>query len=249
MTQELVDVMETFVPISLQEMDAVKLLNRTDTKFVFTNDQLKELLQESSNDYKVLSINDQRYSNYKTLYFDTPDYLFYKRHHNGKENRHKVRIRKYVDSGLCFLEVKNKRKGRTDKRRIGVPDFEMELSPANQLFVEEMLGMSVKLVPTVWNSFSRITLVNEKLKERLTIDTNLSFESVDGDSKTLSDLVITEVKQENISRNTPMVSKLKRRQIRPSGMSKYCIGCVLLNPNLKYNNFKSKLLMIDKLTA
>ncbi|MBL4703604.1 MAG: polyphosphate polymerase domain-containing protein [Flavobacteriales bacterium] len=248
MKQELINAIEKFQPISLTEMDEVKLLNRTDTKFVFTVSELSDLLLESANDYKVLTIKDKRYSSYKTLYFDTPDNEFFSKHHNGKENRFKVRIRKYMESDLCFLEVKNKKKGRTLKSRIKIPDFELKLSAEHQKFVDDIVGKPIELIPALWNSFSRITLVNQELKERLTIDTMLSFER-NGDEKLLSKIVIAEVKQENVSRNTPLVSKFKTRQIRPSGMSKYCIGCVLLNKDLKYNNFKEKLLMIDKLNA
>lgn len=249
MDQSLLDIIGRFQPISLQEMDEVKLLNRTDTKYVFTKPQLVDVMTESTNDYKILMIAEQRYSNYKTLYFDTPDYDFYTRHHNEKENRFKVRIRKYVDSNLCFLEIKNKRKGRTVKSRIRIPDFELALSEESQAFVNKVMEREIELIPVLWNSFKRITLVNQKLKERLTIDNELEFESMDGSKKNLPDLVIAEVKQENVNRNTPMVTKFKARQIRPSGMSKYCTGCVLLKPDLKYNNFKEKLLMIDKLIA
>jgi hypothetical protein len=40
---------------------------------------------------------------------------------------------------------------------------------------------------------------------------------------------------------------MKENEIRPYSISKYCVGAVSLNPNLKYNNFKEKLLLIDKL--
>jgi hypothetical protein len=248
MRQELLNAIDKFQPISLAEMDEVKLLNRTDTKFVFTVAELAQLLTESAGDYKVLTIKDKRFSNYKTLYFDTPDYDFFTRHHNGKENRFKVRMRKYLESDLCFIEVKNKKKGRTVKSRIKIPDFEEVFGEKNQGFVDKVLGQPTTLIPAIWNSFSRITLVNQELKERLTIDTMLSFERGDTE-KVLSEIVIAEVKQENVSRNTPLVSKFKERQIRPSGMSKYCIGCVLLDKDLKYNNFKEKILMIEKLSA
>lgn len=248
MDQELINAIDKFQPISLKEMDEVKLLNRTDTKFVFTKSELTSLLLASTNDYKVLTINKQRHSRYKTLYFDTIDHAFYLNHQNGKENRYKVRIRKYIDSALCFLEVKNKKKGRTIKKRIAIPDFQTDFDAKNGAFLTECLGKEMALYPSLWNSFSRITLVNQELKERLTIDTNLSFE-INGKTKNLPEIVIAEVKQERVSRNTPLVSKLKDLQIRPTRMSKYCIGCVFLKENLKYNTFKEKMLKIDKLTA
>ena len=91
-------------------MDSVKLLNRTDTKFIFNRIALNNILRQVTNDYQILSINEKKIASYRTLYFDTDDFMFYYNHHNRKENRYKVRMRKYVDSDLCFLEIKNKRK-------------------------------------------------------------------------------------------------------------------------------------------
>ncbi|MDG2331202.1 MAG: polyphosphate polymerase domain-containing protein, partial [Flavobacteriales bacterium] len=176
MNRELINAIEDFQSISLQEMDEVKLLNRTDTKFVFTKSELASLLKDSTNDYKVLTINNQRYSTYKTLYFDTADHEFYLNHQNGKENRFKIRIRKYIESSLCFLEVKNKKKGRTLKKRIAISDFQENLDQECSAFISQCLNEKKELYPSLWNSFSRITLVNQVLKERLTIDTDLTFE-------------------------------------------------------------------------
>ena len=57
-------------------MDEVQLLNRTDTKFVFTIPELLELLKMSNDSYKVLTIDNQRFSEYKTLIL-TSAYDFY----------------------------------------------------------------------------------------------------------------------------------------------------------------------------
>ena len=247
MDPDLLKTLDRFEPISLKEMDEVQLLNRTDTKFVFTIPELLELLKMSNDSYKVLTIDNQRFSEYKTLYFDTPAYDFFLHHHNGKGNRYKVRMRKYLGSDLCFLEVKNKRKGRTIKKRIVIPDFQEELDTEKRNFVNDVIGYPANLTPALWNSFSRITLVSQELKERLTIDVGLSFSS-DGKTKNLPSIVIAEVKQERVSRDTPLVANLKQLKIRPTRMSKYCMGCVFLKNQLKHNNFKEKLLMLDKLS-
>lgn len=242
------DILTQFKPISLEEMDSVKLLNRTDTKYVLSQEQLIDILQDISTDYSILEINNTRLNSYKTLYFDTPDRLFYLNHHNAKPNRYKVRMRKYVDSGLCFLEVKYKSKGRTDKKRKTIKDFKFELSSKKNEMIAKIFNEKLELEPTLWNSFSRITLVNNKEKERLTLDLNLSFESFDYTrKKDLHFLAIAEVKQENINRNSIFVKKAKEMGIRSSSMSKYCIGMALLNKDLKSNKFKSKLLFIDKI--
>jgi hypothetical protein len=43
------------------------------------------------------------------------------------------------------------------------------------------------------------------------------------------------------------MQEIKRRLIRPEGISKYCLGVALLYPGMKQNNFKRKLLKIKKL--
>ena len=112
-----------FEPISLTEMDRVKLMNRTDTKFAFHYDKLAFFLAEIKSHYQILTINDTNTPHYESLYFDDHQFRFFKDHHNGKGDRFKVRIRKYVESNLFFLEIKHKFKGRTDKKRIETLDF------------------------------------------------------------------------------------------------------------------------------
>ena len=97
-----------FEPITLKEMDSVKLMNRKDTKFIFNEKMLPALLKDLTKNYKILEISKKRESQYKTMYFDTEDFKFYTQHHNGKLNRHKVRYRQYIDVDLTFLEVKFK---------------------------------------------------------------------------------------------------------------------------------------------
>ena len=42
--QQLLNILNGFQPITLEEMDRVKLMNRTDTKFAFTYEQLEHIL-------------------------------------------------------------------------------------------------------------------------------------------------------------------------------------------------------------
>jgi hypothetical protein len=244
---DLKNILSSFEPITLKEMDRVALLNRTDTKFIFSTEQLLDLLQYLPEYYKVLEIKDLRYARYRTLYYDTPEFQFFTIHQNGKKNRNKVRFRKYLDSDLCFLEIKLKNnKGRTVKSRIKVPDFEDGLSEDSQKFVNETIGRDVGIEPKLWNTFTRITLVHKKDKERLTIDLNLGFEYEDKDGG-FPWLVIAEVKQETQTRQSDIIRLLKQRSILPFRISKYCMGMVLMNKKVKYNNFKQKLLKINKI--
>ena len=227
-------------------MDSVKLLNRTDTKFIFNRTDLENVLGQVTNDYHILSINKKRTASYRTLYFDTDNFKFYNHHHNRKENRYKVRIRKYLDSDLCFLEIKNKRKGRTVKTRTKIKNFEESLSSESLQFISNILPYNVNLNKKIWNTFDRITLVNNTRKERLTIDFNLTF-NFEGLNIKLDKLVICELKQEKAVRNSPIHRALKINMIRPTRVSKYCIGVGLIYKELKRNRFKQKHLKIEKI--
>jgi len=227
-------------------MDRVKLLNRTDTKFVMTKAQFTTLLPELKETYKILEINGKRSARYKTLYYDTPKYNFYLNHHNGIPNRYKVRIRKYVDSDLCFFEIKHKSKGRTDKRRIRIDDFQDELTSETATFLDNTLPTKTEIKPSIWNTFERITLVNNERMERLTFDIGLNFEW-DNEHFGYTSIIIAEVKQENMDRMAPAIQVFKKHGIRQERISKYCIGMGLLYKELKHNRFKEKYLLLNKL--
>lgn len=240
------EILDGFSPITLSEMDGVKLMNRTDTKFVVRRDIFNEVLPLLHPKYKILEIKGNRISNYKTLYYDTPVYKFYLDHHNEKGNRFKVRIRNYVESDLYFLEIKNKFKGRTDKKRIVVNSFQEDLEATSKDFINEVLGEEIELESKLWNSFGRITLVNNADKERLTIDLNLSFEWKDN-KQVFNNIVIAELKQENVDRSSLFFRMMKERGVRVNRFSKYCMGVIKHNSDLKSNRFKEKIILMDKL--
>lgn len=236
-------------PISLKEMDRVALMNRIDTKFVLGEAQLLELLDAIGSEYRVLEVNGARLSPYVTLYFDTHDRQCYRQHHNRKLNRRKYRMREYLSSGVSFLEVKSKsNKGRTDKRRISIDEIEETLSTNSTEFIESVAGETPALEPQLWTNFSRVTLVNRHQAERVTLDWELDFHSPGRDAS-LPRVVIAEVKQETDDRMSPVRKQLRVQGIRPMRISKYCLGSVLLDPTLKQNRFKRKLLAIEKIAA
>lgn len=244
------NILSQLSPITLEEMDRVKLQNRTDTKFVFEADLLPIILADIKDDYSILEIKNKRTNSYQTLYYDTPLFTSYIQHHNEKANRIKVRFRKYIESDLNYLEVKFKNnKSRTIKARKKVSSLETELSQDSKQFIEgNSFYKGSELIPTLWNKFTRLTLVHKTQNERLTIDLNLSFENFKNQEvKEIPHIIIAEVKQEKASGNSDFIRAIKKHHIRPSGMSKYCVGTALLNPQLKSNNFKERILNINKL--
>lgn len=226
-------------------MSAVKLMNRTDTKFVTTESKLRELLCMASADYYVQEIEGVREANYHTLYYDTESNSMYLAHHNGRKSRQKLRIRSYMDSGLHFLEVKTKNNhGRTKKKRVNVTSN--SLQQYND-FLSERLWLSPRdMMPKIENQFQRITLVNRQKTERLTIDYNLNFHNIETDVRLkLDQIVIIELKRDG-QQYSPILSILNHLRIRPMGFSKYCIGMAMTNPDLKQNLFKQRIRTIFK---
>ena len=236
-----------FLPISLDEMDDVKLMSRTDTKFAFQANKMPLLLQKLLPFYRVLAIDGKLIHDYKSLYFDTDDRKFYLDHHNGRVNRNKIRFREYVGSKLAFLEIKLKNnKGKTIKKRMKVDGITSELSDKQQKYIEKIIGEPMQVSAKQWINFSRITFVHKTQKERLTIDVNLTFEN-ENEKGDLKNIVIAEVKQERMSRSSDFMRIAKEMSILPIKISKYCISTLSLNPELKHNKFKEKLLFINKL--
>ena len=238
-----------FKPISLNEMNSVALMKRTDTKYVINIAALPALLNKLLDTYRVLEIKGRRIMNYSSLYLDTDSFKFYLDHHNGRVNRTKIRQRKYVDSDLTFLEIKKKNgKGETNKFRIKIDDFETKLSDRSKEFISEITEKEYTLQTSLWNSFNRITLVNLKENERVTIDLNLSYAIGDKEKK-YGNIVVVELKQSRFDRKSLVVKALKNIGHNPYSISKYCIGVANLYKNLKQNTFKSKLLKINKISV
>lgn len=236
-----------FLPISLDEMDDVKLMSRTDTKFAFKVSKMPLLLQQLIPFYRVLSIDGKLIHDYKSLYYDTEDWKFYLDHHNGRVNRNKIRFREYVGSKLTFLEIKLKNnKGKTIKKRMKVDGISNQLSDKQQNYIEKIIGKPMQVSAKQWINFSRITFVHKTQKERLTIDVNLTFENAN-DKGDLKHIVIAEVKQERMSRSSDFMRIAKEMYILPIRISKYCMSALVLNPELKKNRFKEKVLFINKL--
>ena len=261
--QNIADIVQTFEPISLAQMESVKLMNRIDTKYAVPRAVRPLILEAAKADYFVQEIDGKRIATYDTMYFDTESLDMYIRHHDRQLVRQKIRIRQYVDSDLTFLEIERKNnKGRTSKKRIIVPGFDITAETPSVLKHKRKEDEAVtvasfidtksryewaEISPHLWTKFHRITLVNKAKTERLTIDLDLVWENVvSGEKKTFEDLVIIELKRDG---NVPskMTHIMLDLRIHPLKISKYCIGTALTTPNIKKNRFKSKIRKIEKL--
>jgi hypothetical protein len=248
---DLKNIVDGFAPISLNQMDNVRLMQRVDLKFVLNINQLPILLKKALVDYYILEINSVREQIYETTYYDTNNYSMYSIHHNGISNRFKIRVRRYVCSELGFLEVKQKNnKGETIKNRIKCPDTEDQLDfPGSAGFLEKYTPFNDQILwPKLKNRFVRITMVNKDMSERITLDYDLKFNDLKYHTQSInSRLCIVEIKRNRDCRKSSFLNTLGELKIKNCGFSKYCIGLALLNPEVKINLFKQKIRALEKL--
>lgn len=237
-----------FEPISLQQMDNVKLQNRIDTKFMFRENLLPSILGKMKEHYFVLDIKGMRFNHYETLYFDTDNFDHYLSHHNGRVNRYKFRARRYVESNLHFFEVKFKNsKGRTIKDRIKSKEISSLITDTSHELVRNISNVNPdSLVAKLWVNYRRMTFVSKNSEERLTIDTKLTFLD-DKQTIPVNGLVIAEVKQGSDREKSVFVSLMRQYKVKEKSISKYCLGVISLNEKIKQNNFKPTLLYLQKL--
>ncbi|MBR5103036.1 MAG: polyphosphate polymerase domain-containing protein [Muribaculaceae bacterium] len=256
------DLLSKYDTITLDEMSGIKLMNRTDTKFVTSVPRLMQLLDLAKTEYRAQIIDGNLIANYYTRYFDTAECTMYRMHHNGHKNRQKLRIRSYIDTGINYLEVKTKNNhGRTKKKRVEMVDFDPENTAYglhfdanadhNEGYVD-FLNTYLRydpqsMVEQLENHFKRVTLVNKAKTERLTIDTGLAINNiVTGNAISLDEIAIIELKRDGLQ-PSPILGMLRQLRIMPHGFSKYCMGQAMTNPNLRCNRFKERLRDIDRI--
>ncbi len=243
-----INIIHHFEPISLSEMDRVKLLNRTDIKFVFNKEKLDGILSEARPNYYVLEINGVRFSNYDTQYFDTDNYKFYIDHQNQRTNRYKVRMRSYVDSNMHYFEIKHKtNQNRTIKSRIKIPyQEEVIQGKAAELLIKETGILPEMLNSTLRINCKRTTLVNKQFTERVTIDYDIKY-YINEKWHQYPEIVIIEIKQERMKKSE-FVQIMRKYRLHSVSLSKYCFGIANFIPGIKKNNFKTQILYVNKIS-
>lgn len=230
-------------------MDAIKLMNRQDTKYVFSENKLPEVLKGLIEHYNILEIDDNRQMTYSNVYFDTKDFKFYHNHHSGKLNRFKIRNRAYVESEIAFCELKFKsNKKRTDKKRIKLGELENKIKEKSGSFLTDISPVPPdELEAKLYMDFNRITLANKKFDDRCTIDFNVVAYNNENKYE-FKNLVIAEIKQPKFNAQSPFNQVLKANKVYPDGFSKYCIGIASTYKDIKQNRFKPKFLNLNKIT-
>jgi hypothetical protein len=245
--QTIEQILKSYASISLDDLKDYSLQDRTDTKFILPIQILPKILSGLKGEYSLLRILDKEINDYETVYYDTPSLSLYLAHHNEKGNRYKVRLRKYLDSGLCFFEIKFKNsKERTLKYRILQPGLKTNLTAEAINFLQ--LHSPLKgndLTPQITIRYSRLTLISLHSKERLTFDLQLSANR-EGFTYSFGNVVVAELKQEH-NGASPFRSAMKQAGVRTASLSKYCLGLMVTYPGIKSNKFKQTLLTIQKI--
>lgn len=247
---EISEVIDHFQPLSLEEMDAVALLERRDTKFVMSERQLAEILPRLATGYRVLEVEGRRLHAYRTVYFDTPGLDLFLAHHNAKPVRFKVRSRLYADSRTAFFEIKARdARDNTVKSRTSTAGMVTALTAVEARFIAAHApGPAGDLSPRLLNSFSRITLVDLERGERLTLDVGLAF-AANGEIAGLPGLVVAELKHGRATRDSPFIALARSMNLHPSAFSKYCVGVSLLYPGIKHNRFNPELRLARRISG
>ncbi len=246
--QRLENLAHLYQPCCLENLGETALMDRTDTKFVLLLPLALQILAEMRFCYQVLEIGGQRLQPYGTLYFDTPDFFFYREHLRSNANRFKLRLRTYLVNDITFLEVKqHTNKGRTVKERIQLdnlwPVLDMD---ALGWAVERLPEAAWPLEPVLNSRFYRMLLINPDQAERITLDFDLQFNDYHH-KLDAGPLVIVEVKRKSCHDESVFINWLHSAHQRPSSFSKYCLGLAMLNPGLKNNRIKPNLLQLQKM--
>jgi SPX domain protein involved in polyphosphate accumulation len=249
---KILECLPVFKPIDLVSIEKASLMRRKDSKYVFAITSIPEVLKAVSDGYYILEIDSIRAHAYNTLYFDTPEMEMYHMHHRGMSNRQKIRFRTYGSSDVAFFEVKEKNnKGVTSKKRMKSENGNgVILSKEEEFLASVTAYQESDIMPVLENTFKRITLVEKNQKERITIDYDLCFMTPDH-SIVLKypGISIAEIKREGNLSSSGFNTVLRKNKIYPMRFSKYCMGTAMLNEDIPRNNFKRKILKVNKINA
>ena len=238
---------DAFEPISLPEMERhAGLQARVDRKYIVGIETVERLLGLLGDDYLALEIDGERLQQYDSVYFDTPGLMGYRHHLQGRRKRFKCRTRLYGGTA-CFFDLKMKgKRGETVKRRLplsspahGAMTAEATAFLKRELLQEYGVAPPADLLPTLHNSFARLSLTHTRCEERLTLDFGLLLSRVGSDEhyRMRPDHVLIETKSPTGLGTVDRI--LPRFGARPLSMcSKYCLGVAMAHPALPTNPYR-----------
>lgn len=225
--------------VDLAELNRdAELHTRKDRKYVVPVSMLPSIL--AGCDLRVLEIDGSRSFRYESVYFDTPSFLSYRNAAQKRRRRFKVRTRSYLDSGLCWLEVKTRNRRKTNAKHRFAYNIEHRTAITDDglAFIAEfdlVAPFGNELAPALITRYRRITLLDVDSSSRITIDRNVEWETPGGESTQLEDMAIVETK----TAGTPCSfdHRLWGDHLRPVRISKYGTGLAALTPGLPANKW------------
>lgn len=232
-------------PIGLDELTALaELQTRRDRKYVLRLPDLGALLPALGRDTRVLDIGGLRVFRYASVYFDTPDLTSFRLTALRRRRRFKIRTRRYLDSGLCWLEVKTEgSRGGTVKTRLAYDrDHHSDVAPG-RWFVDgvltELTGTdpaALALAPVLTTHYLRSTLYLPACQSRVTVDIDLTWAD-DGTGRDLALPALAVVETKTRAAASAVDRLLWARGHRPTAISKYATGLAALRPDLPANRW------------
>ncbi|WP_282948719.1 polyphosphate polymerase domain-containing protein [Cellulomonas endometrii] len=229
--------------IDLAELqETAALQTRVDRKYVLPLAALPAVLRALPDGTRRLVIDGRDTFGYESVYFDTPDLDAFRLAAGRRRRRFKVRTRTYRDTGGCWLEVKTRgARGTTvkDRRehdpaaRASIGDalgFVLDTLRRQGVGVPEVDGATV-LRPTLTTQYRRRTL-HLPDGARLTVDTGLEWlgPGPSGPSAAVPAHAVVETK--SVAGASSADRALWALGHRPSRISKYATGLVVLDPAL-----------------
>jgi hypothetical protein len=237
-----------FSQINLADMPEEVLMERLDRKYAFHISRCPEIISQLTENYLLINAEGLVISPYNSLYFDTPEKIFYQNHQRGFKNRIKIRYRSYPHTKTTFLEAKFKNnKSVTTKERVLTDGMNWPFSVELKNFIKEQVPNHCPdaLIPTARIDYDRIGFIANSGEERFSLDFNIRF-SMGSKSSDFGSLAILEVKQEHIH-SSPVVRRMRQLGLSEFSLSKYCMAMSALDPALKSNNFKPVFKKIQKI--
>lgn len=234
-----------FHPIGLAALNSkAEMLERLDNKYVVSRSVLDRAATEFAKHFDILEIDGRRSFTYETCYFDDSERQSYFDHHQGRRRRAKVRIRKYIEAGLCFVEVKLKdKRGITVKKRLPYDPAMFGYLDAAALayihavyFEQYQERFPHELSRVIDMRYERKTLVAKEGGERMTIDSALRFFDRESSYSVDDDRFILETKSAN---GNGIADRILRamHQHSTKHCSKYCTASAVLNHVTRHNRF------------
>jgi VTC domain len=232
-------------PIGLEELDDRAALRvRTDRKYLVAVDLLDRVVGDLGSGARALEIDGRREFTYESTYFDTPTFDSYLGAARSRPDRFKVRLRRYVDTGEVWLEVKTRdRCGHTVKHREPWAPSDAAAcaiqglgATGHRRFLSQFAPIRPHidtLTPAIITAYRRSTIVLGDA--RATIDTDLTCHDDSDYLVGIGDTVVVETKSPGAAGRLDRA--LWSHGVRPARISKFGVGMAALHPELPANKW------------